>query len=182
MDPQDKSFINNFMLVLGFLIASAVAFYVIAHIMASLDHSVMATDPLLQQRMEARLAPVGGVYVGKVPAAVQSGAGPNAGAQGASAKAQSPKAIWQGTCSACHATGVAGAPKIGDKQEWAKHLAKGLKTLEDHALHGYHGPEGFMPAKGGNLSLTDEQVIKAMEYMVSQSGGEALIKKSGGGK
>lgn len=178
VDIQDKSFINNFMLVLGFLVAAAVAFYVMAHIIASQDYSAKAADPLAQELLTERLAPVGQVYVGKVPPAAQQSAGPSA-AGAAAGKPQSGKEIWQGTCSACHATGVAGAPKIGDKSIWAKHIAKGLQTLEDHALHGYHGPEGFMPAKGGNPSLTDQQVIKALKYMVGQSGGEKLIKGSG---
>ncbi|HET7370315.1 MAG TPA: c-type cytochrome [Gammaproteobacteria bacterium] len=176
MDTQDKSFINTFMLVLGFLAAGAVVFYIVAHIVAAGHYSAMSSDPLRDRLLAERLAPVGQAYVGNVPASALQVASKSSGA---AAEPQSPKEIWQGTCSACHATGVAGAPKIGDKQEWAKHIAKGLATLKDHAINGYHGPEGFMPPKGGNPSLTDEQVVAAMKYMIGQSGGDALLKKSG---
>lgn len=176
MDVQDKSFITNFVLVLGFLVAAGVVFYIIAHIIAREDRPTAASDPMVQQQLAARLEPVGEAYVGNVPAATATTAAPVA-----KAAPQSGKEIWQGTCSACHATGVAGAPKIGDKAIWAKHIAKGLKTLEDHALHGFHGPAGFMPPKGGNPALTDEQVIKALKYMVGQSGGEKLLKSGNGG-
>ncbi len=86
------------------------------------------------------------------------------------------KAIWQAHCSVCHATGVAGAPKIGDKNAWGPILAKtSMDTLFDHAINGFHGDRGFMPPKGGAASLSDAQVRAAVKYMVDQSGG-----KSGG--
>ena len=81
-------------------------------------------------------------------------------------------------CSRCaaavlHASGALGAPKIGNRTEWAPHLAKGLAVLEDHALHGYK----MMPAHGGNPALSDAEVIQALEYMISQSGGARLLHK-----
>ncbi|HET8552899.1 MAG TPA: c-type cytochrome [Gammaproteobacteria bacterium] len=175
MDIQDKSFLFNFSIVIGFLATAGVVFYIVAHIVAAGHYSTTSNDPLKAKLLSERLAPVGQVYIGKVPPSAQA----PAAAKTANAKPMSGKEIWEGTCSACHKTGVAGAPPIGHKKEWAKHIAKGLATLKDHALHGYHGPEGFMPAKGGNPSLTDRQVVKAMEYMVSQSGGAALVKKEG---
>ncbi|HET7175696.1 MAG TPA: c-type cytochrome [Gammaproteobacteria bacterium] len=83
----------------------------------------------------------------------------------ATAPAKSGQDIWKGTCQVCHATGMLGAPKIGDKAAWAPRIAKGLDVLKGHALHGF----GEMPAKGGNEKLSDEDVAKALEYMVGQS-------------
>ena len=79
------------------------------------------------------------------------------------------KATYDMACFACHATGAAGAPKMGDKDAWAPRIAKGMDTLTLHAKEGFKGDSGFMPAKGGNPSLSDEDVAAAVEYMVSQS-------------
>ena len=75
------------------------------------------------------------------------------------------KQVFDSTCTACHATGVAGAPKLGDKSAWAPRLKQGVDTLVQAALKG----KNAMPPKGGNPSLTDAQVRAAVEYMVSQA-------------
>ena len=79
------------------------------------------------------------------------------------------KATFQQTCFACHGTGAAGAPKAGDKAEWAPRIAKGKATLYKHAIHGFKGSKGFMPAKGGRTDLSDDAVKAAVDYMVSIS-------------
>lgn len=75
------------------------------------------------------------------------------------------KAVFDSTCAACHATGVAGAPKVGDKAAWAPRIKAGLDALHASALKG----KGAMPPKGGNTSLPDADVAAAVDYMVSQS-------------
>lgn len=77
--------------------------------------------------------------------------------------------VFNGTCAACHATGVAGAPKVGDKAAWAPHLAKGDQVLLQHARNGYKGKSGFMPPKGGNASLSDMNLRDAIAFMKSKS-------------
>lgn len=79
------------------------------------------------------------------------------------------KATYDGICFACHGTGAAGAPKVGDKAAWGPRIAKGMDTLVKHANEGFKGDSGFMPAKGGNAALSDADVAAAVEYMVSQS-------------
>jgi cytochrome c5 len=63
---------------------------------------------------------------------------------------------------------VAGAPVIGDADAWADRVAQGIDTLTEHALNGFQGNSGFMPAKGGRLDFADEEVIAAMRYMLDQ--------------
>lgn len=75
------------------------------------------------------------------------------------------KAVYTQICRACHATGVAGAPILGDRNAWAPRLPAGLEALQQSALRG----KGGMPPKGGNPGLADSQVRAAVEYMVSQS-------------
>lgn len=73
------------------------------------------------------------------------------------------KAVYDSTCQVCHATGLAGSPKFGDKAAWAPRIATGIDTLHKAALNGLNA----MPPRGGNSTLTDAQVIAAVDYMVS---------------
>ena len=79
--------------------------------------------------------------------------------------------IYQATCFVCHGAGIAGAPKLGDKGQWAKPIAKGLNTLYASAVNGLQGSAGAMPmpAKGGNPALSDAEVKAAVDYMVARS-------------
>lgn len=80
-----------------------------------------------------------------------------------------PAGVYNTACAACHAAGVAGAPKLGDAGAWAARAEQGLEVLIDHAINGFQGEAGVMPARGGNASLSDEQVAAAVEYMLEQS-------------
>ncbi|VFR54902.1 Cytochrome c family protein [plant metagenome] len=79
------------------------------------------------------------------------------------------KSVYGKACALCHAAGVAGAPRPGDKADWAPRLAQGKDTLYTHALEGFTGSKGAMPARGGNSSLPDDQVKAAVDFMADQS-------------
>lgn len=79
------------------------------------------------------------------------------------------KSVYGKTCALCHAAGVAGAPKPGDKADWGPRIAQGKDTLYAHALGGFTGAKGLMPARGGAVSLTDDEVKAAVDYIVDQS-------------
>jgi len=68
-------------------------------------------------------------------------------------------------CHVCHETGLAGAPKLGDKSDWAPRIAEGMDTLFEHALKGYKA----MPPKGTCMDCSDDELKKAIEYMISKS-------------
>ncbi|MCG5074941.1 c-type cytochrome [Paraburkholderia tagetis] len=88
---------------------------------------------------------------------------PAAGGAGQSADAsQAGKALYQQVCQACHAAGVLGAPKFGNKDDWAPRLKDPMDKVYNYALHG----KGQMPPKGGS-SATDDQVKAAVDYMVN---------------
>jgi cytochrome c5 len=80
---------------------------------------------------------------------------------------RSGKAVVEGTCGTCHATGANGAPKIGDKAAWSKLASQSLTGLTKVALTGIRK----MPPHGGNMKLTDTEIKRAVTYMVNQSGG-----------
>jgi len=69
-------------------------------------------------------------------------------------------------CSTCHNTGMAGAPKFGDKAAWKDRIAKGNDTLYEHAIKGFKGATGFKLAKGGRKDLSDADVKAAVDYLV----------------
>jgi cytochrome c5 len=77
--------------------------------------------------------------------------------------------VYQAGCVACHDAGIAGAPKLGDKGQWGKYIAKGLDTLYASAVNGVQGSAGVMPPKGGNPALSDAEVKAAVDYMVARS-------------
>jgi cytochrome c5 len=80
--------------------------------------------------------------------------------------------VFKEVCSTCHAAGIAGAPKVGDNGAWSARIAEGAATLYDHAIKGFQGKSGVMPAKGGNTDLDDVEVERAVVYMANASGGK----------
>lgn len=68
-------------------------------------------------------------------------------------------------CAKCHGSGVAGAPKIGDREAWSARVKPGVDTLVRSAIKGH----GSMPARGGMADLTDPEIRDAVIYMVTKS-------------
>jgi cytochrome c5 len=79
---------------------------------------------------------------------------------------QNGQAVYTAVCVACHGTGAAGAPKLGDNGAWSTRIAQGYDTLVQHAVNGIRA----MPAKGGNPDLDDVEVARAVAYMANQGG------------
>jgi cytochrome c5 len=122
-----------------------------------------AEDSLSPAAVQARIKPVGGVCVQGEdckPAGlaftpvVGAASGPRTGEQ-----------VYNAVCVACHSSGAAGAPKVGDKAAWAPRIAQGEQTLISNAINGIRG----MPAKGGCASCSDEEIGNAVTWMASNS-------------
>lgn len=175
---HDRKFFDTFMLVLGILVGVAIALIILARLIAA-NTSVPAhrEDPLAQKEVVSRIAPIARVAVAgqdnstlAAPAAAPAAAGgaAPAAATAAGADLTGDQAFGQ-VCTACHTAGIAGAPKVGDKAAWAPRIAQGVATLHKHALEGFQGKAGYMPPKGGRADLSDQSIMNAVEYMVSQS-------------
>lgn len=95
-------------------------------------------------------------------APVAAAAAPVAAAGGAG---RSGDAVYNASCSACHGTGAAGAPKVGDKGAWGPRIAKGKPTLYKHALGGFNA----MPPKGMCMTCSDDEIKAAVDYMVGKA-------------
>lgn len=79
------------------------------------------------------------------------------------------EAVYKKACVTCHAAGIAGAPKLGDAADWGPRVAQGDALLLEHAVKGFTGKKGMMPAKGGFVTLSDAEVKAAIDYMVANS-------------
>lgn len=110
-----------------------------------------APAALKPDAVAARIQPVGAVEIG-APAAAPG--------------ARSGEAIVKTTCAACHQAGVANAPKLGDKAAWAPHIKQGLNEMVAIAIKGIRA----MPPRGGDASLTDAEVARAVVFMANQAG------------
>ncbi len=100
-------------------------------------------------------------------AAPEPSAGP--AAQTASTDGTAGEKVFNKVCNPCHGEGIAGAPKMGDKEVWKDRISQGMDTLASHAIQGYHGSKGSMPAKGGDPSLSDDDAKAAVKYMVEHN-------------
>lgn len=153
---QEKQFASSFLAIFGGLSAVTV-FLVITAINLSGTASAVESEEVLLDNIR----PVGQVYV-----AGESAPEPEPVADaGAAAAPKSGEEIYNGNCMACHGTGAAGAPKLGDAAAWAPRIAKGMDSLVSSAVNGLNA----MPPKGLCMTCSDADLQAAIEYMVSQS-------------
>jgi cytochrome c5 len=110
----------------------------------------------------------GALTAESVAARIQPVARIEFGAAAAPAGARKGEDIVKSTCAACHQAGIANAPKIGDRAAWGPHLKEGLQGMLATAIKG----KGAMPPRGGDASLTDAELARAIIFMANQSGGQ----------
>jgi cytochrome c5 len=139
--------------ILGGIFAPTLVIVLIAKLFMTVDSTHAPEDPkVAATKIEERIKPVAEVNV----AAVETG--PHVDKSG--------EDVVKAVCSACHAVGALGSPKIGDKSAWGPRISQGYDTLVKHAIAGLRA----MPARGGNADLTDVEVARAVAYMANQSG------------
>jgi cytochrome c5 len=161
VSTQDSDFYRTLTLVLAALFVFFVVIIVAALVITDSDDSAKtATDPRIAAKVDELITPVGQVNTDASAAAAPA---PAAGG------AIDGPAMYQSNCFACHGTGAAGAPKVGDKAAWKARIAQGTATLYEHAIKGFQGKSGVMPAKGGHAELSDEAVQAIVDHMVSNS-------------
>ena len=161
-DSHDE---NTSLLILFGLIGAMVAFAVLLLVGANLISVISLgedLDPRAKALITERLEAVGEVRTGNEPA-------PSTVASHDTAKqaAASPAEIVTNACNACHGSGVMNAPVVGKAGDWKPRLQeKGFSTLVDNAIKGINA----MPPKGGNPSLSEAEIEKAVRYMLEESG------------
>lgn len=152
---HDKQFFTTFFAIMAGLAVLAIILVIVAISLTSEVSEYKAEEVVLEN-----IKPVGQVYIAgesepePEPAAATAAAGPKSG-----------DAVYNVSCAACHGTGAAGAPKLGDAAAWAPRIAKGMDTLLGNAIKGLNA----MPPKGLCMTCSEAELQAAIEYMVSQS-------------
>jgi cytochrome c5 len=163
-----KSYAMNVSIILGIsAVLMLFIFVLVAHHRSIADRVRLDRSALLRtgSTVAERIKPVGQVVV----ASAEPQPEPVRNAVAAPPPSRDGQQVYQAGCVACHDAGIAGAPKVGDKGQWAKRIAKGLDTLYTSAVNGIQGSAGAMPAKGGNPALSNAEVKAAVDYMVARS-------------
>jgi cytochrome c5 len=171
VSKQDTHFVNTFSMVIGLLVLVAIGIIALARVVAA---HTQETDTVEQRdfatSVASRIEPLSQeAIVGQDNTAMAikpdapAGTGvvlpiPKDGAQ-----------VYEQVCSACHGLGIAGAPKAGDAAAWQPRLAKGKTVLYDHAVHGFTGTAGTMPAKGNRLDIPDAIIQQGVDHMMDMA-------------
>ncbi|WP_018936978.1 c-type cytochrome [Thioalkalivibrio sp. ALJ24] len=145
---------NKVLLFLSAIVLAGTVIYLVAQLVNWLGQmGVAERTPISEEELTARLTPAGRVEAGAVEVDEEE-AEVSAGD------------IYQNVCAACHDTGASDAPIIDDSDEWASRFDdKGMDTLFDHSINGYNA----MPPRGGDPNLSDEEVQRAVAYMLDQA-------------
>jgi cytochrome c5 len=162
-ESSDTQFFNSFSLVLGVLIFFAIVLFVFArNIGADTQGKDVLLDPLHLKEVQSNIQPFGQVAIaGQDNSALVALTASKTEAPAADIPTTGEQAFTK-VCSACHAAGINGAPKIGDHAAWGPRIAQGKEVLYQHAI----GGKGNMPARGGT-TWPDATIRMAVDYMVS---------------
>ena len=127
------------------------------------EAAVTTAGPATTQASGAATTQGGGAATTAAAAAVTKAAP----AAGGSVDLAAGEKLYKSACFVCHDAGIAGAPKLGNKEEWAPRLAQGNDTLIKHSIDGYTGLTGVMPPRGASTA-SDEELANAVHFMVSK--------------
>ncbi len=155
---DDKHFYQQFSVLVVFMIVTVAMILIIARFLTTGPGNISVMQTMA---IKERIKPLGSVYTGTHPEAKASPSG-NAVAVGKPGGAGAGKNTYDQVCAACHAGGIIGAPKFGDKAAWQPRIATGMAALHKAALEGLNA----MPPKGGRTDLPDADIKAAVDYMV----------------
>ena len=167
---RDQKFFDMYSVVIGALAIFALAIFVLAMKMSDLTQGVYSSSgEEFRASVEARIKPVGIVIMPGEEAAATGPQVPPATAADPVAAALSGPQVYNQACNVCHGAGIGGAPMLSDAAGWSARIAQGADTLKEHAINGYTGEVGYMPPKGGNMALSDEEVHAAVDFMIGEA-------------
>ena len=158
MSQHDNSLIKTprqliIVIALAFIVPVILIILLATYVVRSTTSGSAGSDAMSEKAIAERMRPVG-----MVAFADASGARP----------LQTGEAVYAAACSACHAAGIAGAPRTGDTTAWTPRIKQGFDLLVKHAVEGFKA----MPPKGGNSNLDSIEVARAVAFMGNQSGGK----------
>jgi cytochrome c5 len=167
---RDQKFFDMYSLVIGALAIAALGAFVLAMKISDRTQGIYTREGAeYQEAVAERIRPFGDVYMPGEEGASAAPVAQTVSEPEPVAAALSGPQVYNNACLACHGAGIGGAPVLGDADAWAPRIAQGIDVLRDHAINGYQGSAGYMPAKGGRTDLSDDEVANAVDYMVSES-------------
>ena len=155
------------MLVLGIFAGVILGIVFVKAFMGASGGGATASDPEAAAMVIERIRPVGRVaLMGDPDVGVRPLIASDSQTMGVPLSGPQ---VYNDICYLCHAApGVAGAPVLGEAHAWVPRMAQGMEILRERVINGYQGEVGFMPPKGGRLDLSDEEVIAALDFMLSE--------------
>ena len=158
MSQHDNSLIKTprqliIVITLAFIVPVVLIILLATFVARSTTSGTAGSDAMGEKAIAERMRPVGLVVFAdaSAPKTLQAG-----------------EAVYAASCSACHAAGIAGAPRTGDAAAWAPRIKQGFDLLVKHAVEGFKA----MPPKGGNANLDPIEVARAVAFIGNQSGGK----------
>ena len=159
---SDALFWREFGLILGLLVLFFFAMIVLARIIGGAALERIANS---ENAVSARIAPVAQVRMGD-PSKTTAAPAAMPAQPAAAAAPKSGEEVYNTVCMACHVTGAANAPKLGDKAAWEPRVSQGMPAMVANVLKG----KGAMPPKGGNPALTEAEIQSAVKFMLEKTG------------
>jgi cytochrome c5 len=172
VSKQDSQFFTLFSAVIGLLVAITLVLMALARsVGANTQLQQVVTDQRYVQAVEERIRPLVHVAVaGQDNSALAiKDTTPGGSTAFALPVPKDGNELYTAVCQACHQAGIGGAPKAGDKSAWAPRIAQGNATLYKHAIEGYNGKAGVMPAKGGRADLADDLIKAGVDHLVGMA-------------
>ena len=168
---RDQKFYDLYSLVIGVLAIIALLIYVGVTKLSDMTQGLYTADSEEYQAAVAdRIRPFGQVYLPGEETSAGEPVVPEAEQPDPVETMMSGPQVYNDACLVCHGAGVGGAPILGDAGSWVARLDQGNDTLYLHAIEGYTGEAGFMPAKGARMDLSDDEVRAAVDYMIGEVG------------
>ncbi len=158
-------------LVIGALVVVPVGLIVLAMEMSERTQGVFTRETEeYKEAVAERIRPVGQVYLPGEEQAADAPVVEVVAEPEPVVTAMTGPQVYNMACIACHSAGVGGAPVVGDASQWTDRIAQGIDLLYDHSINGFDGAAAApMPAKGGRMDLSDQEVRDAVDYMVAES-------------
>lgn len=167
-EHQDQIFLQNFIIILVMLLGMVAIFVIIAR---TVGINEVAIAKQRAEKIAVVTQPVGSVKLSGIRTTTTASTQDNTPAIEEDAEPVDPgKKVYDSLCFSCHSTGLANIPQLGDSAAWADRIAQGNLLLYERAIKGFTGESGMaMPAKGGNATLSDDEVRAAVDYMIANS-------------
>ncbi|MGK0297019.1 MAG: cytochrome c5 [Gammaproteobacteria bacterium] len=163
---EDQVFLQNFLIIIVVLLGMICLLVILSRVIGSNDQAIAKQRAMVLIELTK---PIGNVRLsstsGSDIASATNAIGPD------TEETIIPgKTIYESLCTSCHSTGLPNVPQLGSSEDWVDRIAQGELLLYERAINGFTGMSGMaMPAKGGNTSLSDDDIKAAVDYMVEGS-------------